>query len=160
MEKIMIKEKSVRLIAAVLILAPVFALYGCYGSARVADDEIALQIKLDIKEDIGLLVVNYTANGISHSGGVSNANKSLLKHGEIITYTLSKQDFDNQENIENMSVQFEIITEYVDPNYENIYPAEYTKPLEPIDLKVNYGNSYNITISGNKSNGYKAVSES
>lgn len=94
----------------------IFALYGCYRPAKVADDEISLQIKLDIKEDIGLLIVNYTANGFSHSGGVSNANKSLLKHGELITCTLSKQDFDNQENIENMTVQFEIITEYVDPN--------------------------------------------
>ena len=59
-----------------------------------------------------------------------------------------------------LSIQFKIITEYVEPNYENIYPAEYTKPLEAIDLKVNYGNSYNITISGDKTNGYKAVSES
>ncbi|MGN0573641.1 MAG: hypothetical protein ACI4IX_06850, partial [Acutalibacteraceae bacterium] len=127
---------------------------------KVADDEIALQIKLDIKEDIGLLVVNYTANGSSYSGGVSNADKSLLKHGELITYTLSKQDFDNQENIENMSVQFVIITEYVDPNYENIYPSEYAVPLEAIDLNANFGNSYNITISGDKTNGYKAVLES
>ena len=156
----MINEKSVRMIAAVLIFALVFALYGCYGSAKVADDEIALQIRLDIKEDIGLLVVNYTANGISHSGGVSNADKSLLKHGELITYTLTKQDFDNQENIENMSVQFEIITEYVDPNYENIYPAEYTKPMNAIDLYANFGESYNITISGDKVNGYEAVLES
>ena len=156
----MFKEKIVKMIATVLAFALVFALYGCYGPAKVADDEIALQIKLDIKEDIGLLIVNYEANGSSFSGGVSNADKSLLKHGELITYTLSKQDFDNQENIENMSIQFEIITEYVDPNYENIYPAEYTKPLEAIDLKANFGNSYNITISGDKANGYKAALES
>lgn len=56
-----------------------------------------------------------------------------------------------------MSIQFTVITEYVDPNYENIYPAEYTKLMDAIPLKANFGESYLITISGDKMNGYKAV---
>lgn len=59
-----------------------------------------------------------------------------------LTYTLSKQDFDNPSDAENMSIQFSVITEYVDPNYENVYPAEYTKPLDPISLKANFGETY------------------
>ena len=58
-----------------------------------------------------------------------------------------------------MSIQFTVITEYVDPNYENIYPVEYTKLMDAIPLKANFGESYLITISGDKMNGYKAVLE-
>ena len=56
-----------------------------------------------------------------------------------------------------MSIQFTVITEYVDPNYENIYPSEYTKLMDAIPMKANFGESYLITISGDKMNGYKAV---
>ena len=157
------KEKFSTIIAAVLVFVTVFALSGCHNAdeaaTKVAADEIALQIKLDIKEDIGLLIVDYKANGTEGSGGTSNADKSLLKHDELITYTLSKQDFDNPSDVENMSIQFSVITEYVDPNYENVYPAEYTKPLDPISLKANFGETYYITISRDKTNGYKAVLE-
>lgn len=58
-----------------------------------------------------------------------------------------------------MSIQFTVITEYVDPNNENIYPVEYTKLMDAIPLKANFGESYLITISGDKMNGYKAVLE-
>ncbi|MGM9592253.1 MAG: hypothetical protein ACI3VK_06015 [Oscillospiraceae bacterium] len=157
------KEKFSTIIAAVLVLVTVLALSGCHNAdeaaIEAADDEIALQIKLDIKEDIGLLIVDYKANGTECSGGTSNADKSLIKHDELITYTLSKQAFDNPSDAENMSIQFSVITEYVDPNYENVYPAEYTKPLDPISLKANFGETYYITISGDKINGYKAVLE-
>ncbi|MGN1472559.1 MAG: hypothetical protein ACI4WZ_00675 [Eubacteriales bacterium] len=126
---------------------------------RVADDEIALDIRLDIKEDIGLLVVDYEANGTSGSGGTSNADKSLLKRGERILYTLSKQNFDDPADVENLSVKFTVITEYVDPNYDNVYPAEYTKPMDAISLKGKFGEAYHITIRGDKTNGYHAVWE-
>ena len=45
-----------------------------------AEDEIALQIQFDIKEDIGLLVYDYCADGHAYSGGMSNADKSLIQH--------------------------------------------------------------------------------
>ena len=54
-------------------------------------------------------------------------------------------------------MQFRIITEYVDPNYENVYPDDITKYMEPISWKANFGESYFITITGDKTNGYKAV---
>ena len=126
---------------------------------KVADDEIVLHIKLDIQEDIGLLVVDYAANGTSGSGGTSNADKSMLKHGELIFYSLRKQDFDDPADVENLSVKFTIITEYVDPNYDNVYPAEYTKPMDAISWKGKFGEAYDITISGDKINGYHAVLE-
>lgn len=128
---------------------------------KVADDEIALQIKLDTKEDIGLIIYDYSVGGFEHSGGVSNADKSLIKHNDLIIQPMSKQpDFDNLSDIEDLTIKFTIITEYEDPNYDNIYSEEYTKIIEtPISLKAHYGESYSITISGDKANGYEAVLE-
>ncbi len=151
-------RKIAAIVLAVLLAA---ALSGCNGSgdtiAEPAADEIQLQIQLDIKEDIGLLIVDYNADGSGGSGGTSNANKSLLKHDELIIYTLDKQDFGNPADSINLTIQFSIITEYFTPNYENIYPAEYTKPMAAICMQANFGKSYDITISGDKTNGYTAV---
>lgn len=145
------------------IVLMILALFGCSkpndGTYEASDDEIALQIQLDIKEDIGLLIVDYEANESSGSGGTSNADKSLLKHDEFIIYILSKQEFKNPSDVENMTIQFTIITEYVDPNYENIYPEEYTKKMNTISLHAKFGESYYITITGDKTNGYEAVLE-
>lgn len=128
---------------------------------KVADDEIALQIKLDTKEDVGLIIYDYSVGGFKHSGGISNADKSLIKHNDLVIEPMSKQlEFDNLSDIEDLIIKFTIITEYVDPNYDNIYPEEYTKIIEtPISLKAHYGESYSITISGDKTNGYEATLE-
>jgi len=128
--------------------------------AEAAEDEIALRITLDTKEDFGLLIIDYKdENGSGGQGGMSNANKSLLKHDEQLFYTLPKHAFANPSNPENLSIQFTVITEYVDPNIDNIYPAEYTVPMDAISLKANFGESYSIIISGDRVNGYKAVLE-
>ena len=156
-------KKIIVVTAAVLALLAVFAA-GCGNmpddtAPEAADDEIALHIQLNLKEDIGLLVVDYYADGTTCSGGVSNADKSMLKRDELIIYTLSRQSFDAPEDVEELSVRFTVITEYVDPNYENIYPAEYTKPMEAISLRGKFGESYYVTISGDRENGYHAVLE-
>ena len=54
-------------------------------------------------------------------------------------------------------MQFRIITEYVAPNYENVYPDDITKYLEPITWEAHFGESYFITITGDQTNGYEAV---
>lgn len=145
----------------VLVILTAFALHGCnrpeYITQEAANDEIMLQIQLNIKEDIGLLIVDYDANGSGGSGGTSNADKSLLKHDEMIFYALSKQDFGNLSDVGDLTVKLTIITEYVDPNYENIYPEEYTKPLDAISFDADFGGTYSITINGDKVNGYTAV---
>ena len=55
-----------------------------------------------------------------------------------------------------LSMQFRIITEYVAPNYENVYPDDITKYMEPISWEAHFGESYFITITGDKISGYKA----
>lgn len=154
------KKIIISVISILAICGLAFALF-INNAFKVADDEIALQIKLDVKEDIGLIVYDYSVGEFEHSGGTSNADKSLLNHSSQIIIPMSKQlDFDNLSDIEDLTIKFTVITEYVDPNYDNIYPKEYTKIIEtPIFLKAHYGESYSVTISGDKTNGYEAALE-
>ena len=63
-----------------------------------AEDEIALQIQFDIKEDIGLLVYDYCADGHAYSGGMSNADKSLIQHDSHMIIGWKKQELNSSSN--------------------------------------------------------------
>lgn len=148
-------------IAIVAVLGLGFILYNqiIYSGKYVpADDEIALHIQLDTEEDIGLLVFDYSANGSKQSGGISNADKSLMKHDERLIEVWNKETLQCSADTVELSIQFRIITKYVDPNYENIYPEDITQYIDDsISWKARFGESYFITITGDKTNGYKAV---
>ena len=150
-------------ISAVSAIAMVSVLSGCSIFVQTipepADDEIQLLIQLDVKEDIGLLVVDYDQDGVGGSGGTSNADKSLIKHDELIVYTLEREYFGDAAEGGVIAVQFTVITEYENPNYENIYSAENTKTMNAIYLDADYGKSYSIRISGDRTDGYTAVLE-
>ena len=122
-----------------------------------AADEIVLHIQLDVEEDVGLLVYDYCADSHEYSGGISNADRSLIKHDSDNIIVWNKEELNNLSDAFDLSVQFRIITEYVDPNYENVYPDDITKYMEPISWEAHFGESYFITITGDKTNGYKAV---
>ena len=121
------------------------------------DDEIALHLQLDTEEDVGLLVYDYRADSHEYSGGISNADGSLIKHDSNNIVVLNKGELNNIADTFELSMQFRIITEYVAPNYENVYPDDITKYMEPISWEAHFGESYFITITGDKVNGYKAV---
>ncbi len=122
-----------------------------------ADDEIALYIQLDTKEDIGLLVFDYSANGSEQSGGMSNADKSLIKHNERLINVWNKETLQCSADTVELSIQFRIITEYVDPNYENIYPENLTRYLEKISFEAQFGEVYSFTITGDSIDGYQLI---
>ena len=122
-----------------------------------ADDEIALHIRLDAEEDIGLLVFDYRADSHEYSGGISNADGSLISRDSDNIVVLNKEELNNIADTFELSMQFRIITEYVAPNYENVYPDDITKYMEPISWEAHFGESYFITITGDKTNGYQAV---
>ena len=122
-----------------------------------ADDEIALHLQLDTEEDVGLLVYDYRADSHEYSGGISNADRSLIKHDSDNIVVWNKEELNNLSDTFELSMQFRIITEYVTPNYENVYPDDITKYLEPISWEAHFGESYFITITGDKTNGYKAI---
>ncbi len=155
------KKRIVIVMTIALLLGLGFILYTqiTFGEYVPTDNEIALHIQLETKEDIGLLVFDYRADDHEYSGGISNANKSLLKHNASdIIQVWNKQQLNSTSDTVAFSIQFRIITEYVDPNYENIYPEEITKYIrEPISWEARFGETYFVTITGDKTNGYKAV---
>ena len=122
-----------------------------------ADNEIALHIQLDTKEDIGLLVYDYRADGQEYSGGTSNADRSLIKHDSDVFVVWSQEELDTTSDAVKLSIQFRIITEYVNPNYENVYPESITKYANPLSLEARFGETYFVTITGGKTNGYTAT---
>jgi hypothetical protein len=122
------------------------------------DDEIALHIELDIEEDIGLLVFDYIADGREYSGGISNADRSLIKHNSDVLQVWNRQELNSSADTVELSIQFRIIMEYVEPNFENIYSEDITEYIDtPVSLNADFGEEYFILITGNKESGYKAV---
>lgn len=154
-------KKRIGVAAAIVIIMGLgFILYNqtIPGDYVPTGDEIALYIQLDTKEDIGLLVFDYSANGSKQSGGMSNADKSLMKHDERLINVWNKETLQCSADTVKLSIQFRIVTEYIDPNYENIYPEDITKYIDgPISWEAHFGESYFITITGDKTNGYKAI---
>ena len=148
---------SIFAIAVVLILVFIVYYRVVPDEYVPAADEIALHIQLDTEEDIGLLVYDYRAEGHEYSGGISNADGSLIKHDSDNIVVWNKEELNTFSDTFELSMQFRIITEYVTPNYENIYPDDITKYMEPISWDANFGESYFITITGDKTNGYKAI---
>ena len=159
------KKKIGIVVAIAAVLGLGFLLYKQAISDEYvpADDEIALCIQLDTKEDIGLLVFDYSINGFEYSGGMSNADQSLMKHDERLIVVWNRETYkkalQSSSDTAELSIQFRIITEYVDPNYENIYPENITKSLEKISFEAHFGESYFVTITGDATNGYEAVLE-
>lgn len=145
-----------------ILLVMVLAVYlsGCRGSdgsPEVTEDEIKMEIQLDVKEDIGLLILDNKVDGTETSGGISNADRSKLKHDEVLYWSLSKREYKAAADTVNLSVRFRVITEYCDPNYENQYPEEYTVLLDPISFQAEFGKTYHITITGDRESGYQAT---
>lgn len=154
------KKKVIGIIAAiVVVLGLSLVVYNQIVPDEYvpADDEIALHLQLDTEEDVGLLVYDYRADSHEYSGGISNADGSLLKRDSDNIVVLHKEELNNIPETFELSMQFRIITEYVAPNYENIYPDDITRYMEPISWEAHLGESYFVAITGDKANGYQAV---
>lgn len=154
------KKKIKIATAIVIVLVFGFVLYAQMASNefKPADDEIAMHIQLDIKEDIGLIVFDYIADGHEYSGGIANADKSLIGHDSKEIQVWNKQELNTSSDSVDISMKFRIITEYVEPNYENIYPKQITKNIDvPISWNAKFGNEYFVTITGDNQNGYAAT---
>lgn len=122
---------------------------------KVGEDQIALRIKMNTREDIGLLVFDYSLNGHEHGGGMSNADRSKIKHDDELIQVWEREELKGVTAPVKIKIRFRVITDYVDPNYENDYPEELTKYLDPIEWETDFGREYRITISGNSVDGYK-----
>ena len=145
--------------AAVIVLGLSLVIYNQIipDEYVLADDEIALHLKLDTEEDVGLLVYDYRAGSHEYSGGISNADVSLIQHDSDNIVVWNREELNLSSDPFELTMQLRIITEYVAPNYENVYPDDITKYMEPISWEAHFGESYCITITGDQTNGYQAV---
>ena len=151
------KKKMKISVAIVIVFVLGVLLYFQMSSdeLKVADDEIVMHIQLDTKEDIGLIVFDYIVDGHEYSGGIANADKSLISHDSKEIQVWNKQELNTSSDSVDISMHFRIITEYVDPNYENIYPNDITKNIGlPISWNAKFGEEYFVTITGDNLNGY------
>lgn len=143
--------------AIAIILGLCFVLYNALDRNAQGKDEIAMRIQFDTKEDVGLLIYDYCADGNKYSGGTSNADQSAIKHDSENIIVWNKDELGCVADTVSFSIQFRIITEYIAPNFENAYPEEITRYVDPIHFEANFGESYSVAITGDKANGYKAV---
>ena len=164
----MTKKRIITGICVLFAIIVCFALYNILfpGNFKVSEDEIAVRIKLDLNEDVGLVVYDYEIDGNEGGGGVSNADKSLLKRNEELIITWSKEELKEHDLIREVDsdhypfmMRFGIITEYVDPNFENKYEEDITRYLEPIEWEAYFGKEYIVHITGDKTNGYSITME-
>ena len=144
-------------LAAVLALVCIIFAQGGSGTYLTAADEIALRIQFDTKEDVGLLVYDYRAEDRDYSGGISNADGSLLPGDSENMVVWNREELESTADALALWIRFRVITEYVTPNFENVYPADITKALEPIAWEARFGQTYTIAITGDRTNGYQAV---
>ena len=142
-------------LAAVIIAAVLYIISSQPPKPR--EDEIMLKIQLDLKEDIGLLILDHSIDGHDGGGGVSNADRSLIRHNDVLYWNIYKGDYEELGNTVSLKLRFRVVTEYCDPNFDNIYPEELVRYLEPITMMADFGRMYAMTISGDRTNGYKAV---
>lgn len=165
-----IMKKNPLIIAAIAVSAAVVLASALFISCAVfrwlfprgysvGKDEIALYITLDTEEDVGLIVLDCSFDGREYSGGVSNADRSLIKRDEVIIYTWDRNhpEYEFSSDTVDFTVRFRIITEYVDPSFENVYPEEITKYVEPVSWKASFGTAYTVVITGDRTSGYKAA---
>lgn len=143
-------------IVAALIVVTVLVVVRIFGRTKAGESEIVLNIQLDLKEDIGLLIIDSDICGRKASGGVSNADKSMIRMDERLAWSIDKQNYENTPEVVELTLRFTVVTEYCDPNYENIYPEEYLIPMDAIVFPARFGEAYSIRITGDKTNGYQA----
>ena len=126
---------------------------------EAGDEEIKVIIRLDLKEDIGLILVDYNANGKNGKTYMSNADKSMIKRNDTLDWTYEKWTLESDADTVDLILKFIVVTEYFELDYDFNYPEEYKVPAEPISFTAEFGETVYVTITGDSFNGYRAVIE-
>ncbi|MCQ2431556.1 MAG: hypothetical protein MJ175_03005 [Clostridia bacterium] len=155
------KKKTAVVLIGIVLVSAVLLLLLCSRTVHKNDEhEIRLEIQLDLDEDIGLFLIESDFGGITASGGSSNADKTMLGRHDVLYWSLEKEHYETVPDASELTLRFTVVSEYCDPNYENIYPEEYLIPMEAFSFSARFGESYSIRIIGGKTQGYHAVTES
>lgn len=123
---------------------------------RVEDNEIKVNIQFDLDEDIGLFLIDYDVNGMRGAGGISNANKAMLKRdSKDLFWSFDKELLVSPTDTAGVTLTFTVVTQYFAPNNDNIYPEAYMIPVDTIFFPARFGEIYCVTITGNRVDGYQ-----
>ena len=120
------------------------------------EDKITLQIQLDLQEDIGLFLREAEAPGFSVVGGQSNADRTLIRRDELLYDSFTRWQFETPGEPKEITLRFSVVTEYVDPNFENDYPDELVTSLDPVTVSARFGDTVRIVVHGGHDTGYWA----
>lgn len=127
------------------------------GPPEPGENEILVIIRLDLDEDIGLLLIGSDINGENSSGGVSNADKTELGRGETLYWSIEKSQLEVPADTADVTLTFSVVAEYCDPNYDNIYPEELVIPANSVSFTSPFGETVGITVTGGRTSGYTAT---
>ena len=119
-------------------------------------DKINLQIQLDLEEDIGLFLREAEAPGFHVTGGQANADRSPIRCDELLYDSFTRWQFETPGEPKEITLRFSVVTEYVDPNFENDYPDELVTSLDPVTVSARFGDTVRIIVHGGHDTGYWA----
>ena len=128
---------------------------GC-GEAPQSPDELKVEIKLDLREDIGLLLTSWDVSGQSGMSGASNADGSMIKHNCTEYWSFDKNFLEQPTDTVDLTLEFIVVTKYFEPDYSFNYPEEYLRRMEAVSFSADFGKTYRVTITGDNENGYQA----
>ena len=149
------RTMSIIILALFLLTLAGCSLYGAPDQAE--ENEIKVLIDLDLMEDIGLLLTGYTVNGEEGMSGTSNADKSMLqKDSKNLLWSYNREFLDDPAGDADVTLQFIVVTEYFEPDYDFNYPEEAMIPMEPVSFTAEPGVTYRVTITGDLENRYTA----
>lgn len=153
------KKRIAGILLALLIVFDAFRLIQTHRALPQAEaDEIKVHIQFDLAEDIGLFLIDYDLDGNCGAGGISNADKSMLKKDQKdLFWSLDQEHAKASDNAAAVTLKFTVVTRYFDPNYDNIYPEAYMKPAGTVSFTGEFGKIYDVTITGSHDDGYQAV---
>jgi len=154
-------------ILAIILALSALVLAGCELSsmllsfiAPAADgDAVRVKLRLDVGEDIGLLLTDWQANAQHGMSGISNADGSMLGRNSTEYWEIERQNLDSPADTVELNLRFIVVTKYFEPNYDFDYPEEYCVPMEPVSFTAEFGRTYSVTITGNREDGYRAALE-
>ena len=129
------------------------------GWTQAAENEIRVIIRLDLGEDIGLLIHDHDVNGQKGMGGSSNADRSMIRRDDTLDWTYRREDLDVPADTVEVTLRFTVVTKYHEPNFDNDYPPEDMIPMDPVSFTADFGTTRTVTITGSRETGYRAVLE-
>lgn len=129
-----------------ILLLSVLLLTGCSNSAST-ENEFYVNFTNNTADELYFIHMEYAIDGIPcGGGGTGNADGSMVSIGEKFSCGFIPRDFPENADLSKFQIQLFLL----DAN-ETEYPVE-----NIIEIHASYGNTYEISLTGNTTEGYTA----